>query len=491
MKIDQTVENHDDLMKVVDNLLGEAGLNRKDLKGTVTFAGLDPIRETVLKVGAGGAAVGVANSIASALLYQEKTGKGQDIHVDLRKAWAIQSRWQDIAAPFCTVNGRSYMMAADKFNASVKILPTRDKRFVMVSGCYPSQFLKQAQIFNSGYTLEQLSASSIKHTADELEAMGNSVMIPITKIRTQKEFQESEQWPYHISTPIINIEKTGDSAPEPLPAGERPLSGLRSLSMIHVVAGPHTQSLLSAAGADCLNVHPWDWQENLTLLLNCHEGMRHAAVDPVKERAEVYKLVKDADIYLENLRPGLADREGYSPQELAAIRPGIVCGSVKLNVPGPYSQMPGFDFNAAALTGLLTETGTPEAPAAPHSVSVVCDLLTGRMLATGIQAALLRRAREGGSYKVTVALAQTCTWFMSLGLVPKRDLLDIKSLGPDHQWMKPNVQSGKTGYGDTTIIADQVEMSLTPSAWPDPIVSIPGSSYALWLPQKAAKVAGQ
>jgi hypothetical protein len=67
--------------------------------------------------------------------------------------------------------------------------------------------------------------------------------------------------------------------------------------------------------------------------------------------------------------------------------------------------------------------------------------------------------------------------------VPKRDLLDIKSLGPDHQWMKPNLQSGKTGYGDTTVIADQTEMSLTPARYPDPIASYPGSSYPVWLPQ--------
>ena len=54
MKLGQTVESHADLLKVVDNLLSEAGLDRKNLKGKVTFAGLDPIRETVLKVGACG-----------------------------------------------------------------------------------------------------------------------------------------------------------------------------------------------------------------------------------------------------------------------------------------------------------------------------------------------------------------------------------------------------------------------------------------------------
>ena len=70
MKIDQTVENHDDLLKVVDNLLSEAGLNLADLKGEVTFAGLDPIRASVLKVGAAGAAVVAAKAIASAPIVQ-------------------------------------------------------------------------------------------------------------------------------------------------------------------------------------------------------------------------------------------------------------------------------------------------------------------------------------------------------------------------------------------------------------------------------------
>jgi crotonobetainyl-CoA:carnitine CoA-transferase CaiB-like acyl-CoA transferase len=150
---------------------------------------------------------------------------------------------------------------------------------------------------------------------------------------------------------------------------------------------------------------------------------------------------------------------------------------------GPHAQMPGFDFNAAAMTGLFTETGTPHAPAYPHGVNVICDLLTGKMAAIGIQAALLRRAREGGSYSVQVALSQGCTWLMSLGLVPKTDLPNIESMGPDHQRMKPNLISGKTAYGDTTIIGSQAEMSKTPESWDDPIVSPPGSSYPVWLPR--------
>ena len=485
MIINQTVDNHDDLLKVVDNMLSEVGIDRSELKGEVTFAGLDPIRPTVLKVGAAGAAVVAANAVVSALIYKERTGKSQDIHVDLRKAFVNHSKWQDVLVDCVTVNGQSRMIGPNAFGEcdNLHLLPTRDNRFVMVSGCYPSQFLKQTEVFNAGFTQEQLAASSIKHTADELEAMGNSVMVPITKVRTQEEFQASEHWANHVSTPLIHIEKIGDSAPEPLPAAERPLSGIRSLSMVHVVAAPHTQSTICGAGAEGLNVHPVNWFEEEMFLFSTHIGYRHAALDPFKERAKVYKLIEDADVYIENLRPGLADKEGYSAETLAEFRPGIVCCSIKLNTPGPYSQMPGFDFNAGAISGLFTECGTPDAPAFPHAVNVICDLLCGKMAAIGIQAALLRRAREGGSYKVSVSLAQGATWLMSLGLIPKTDLLDIESLGPEHQHMKPNLISGKTAWGDTTIIGSQAEMSLTPESWGDPLTMPPGSSYPEWLPR--------
>jgi crotonobetainyl-CoA:carnitine CoA-transferase CaiB-like acyl-CoA transferase len=486
MIINQPVQNHDDLLKVVDNMLSEVGVDRSELKGKLTFAGLDPVRPTVLKVGAAGAAVIAANAVVTALIHQEKTGKGQDIHVDLRKAFVNQSKWQDVLFDCVKVNGVSRLTGIKGYGegANLHLLPTRDGRFVQASFPYPSQMTKMCKILNCGYTADQLSASSIKHTADELEAMGNSAMVPITKVRTREEFEASDQWSYHLERPLIHIEKVGDSAPEPFPKGKRPLSGIRSLSMVHVVAAPHTQSTISGAGADCLNVHPADWYEEDMFLFSTHVGYRHAALDPFKQRDKVLELASEGDVYIENLRPSLVRQEGYSPEALAELRPGMVSASVKCMIPeSPNAQMPGFDFNAAAMTGLFTETGTPSAPAYPNGVNVICDLLTGKMAAIGVQAALLRRAREGGSYSVNVSLAQGCTWLMSLGLVPKKDLPNLANMGPEHQHMQPNLISGKTAYGDTTIIGSQAEMSLTPEHWDDPIVSPPGSSYPEWLPR--------
>jgi crotonobetainyl-CoA:carnitine CoA-transferase CaiB-like acyl-CoA transferase len=310
--------------------------------------------------------------------------------------------------------------------------------------------------------------------------------------RTQEEYRATEQYRHHAETPLIHIEKIGDSDPEPFAPAERPLSGVRALSMVHVVAGPTIPRQLAAQGADCLNLNTWNWIEDPMLYWQCDAGTRQAYLDGRvdKHRAQIYKLVQDADIFVENLRPRMAAKEGFSAEELATHRPGIIYASVKLNTPtGPWADWMGFDFNAAALTGLLTETGTPDQPQAPHGVNVVVDFLTGYMATAGVQAALIRRAKEGGSYKVTVTLSQTAMFMLSLGLVDKNTLLDLESMGKEHQPIKPNLQTGPTAFGEFTRLGSQIEMSKTPEYWADPIIRPIGSSKPEWLPREESGAA--
>jgi hypothetical protein len=94
MITDQPVNNHDGMHKVTDNMLREVGLTIKDSGGKVTFAGKEPVRKTVMKAGAAPAIILAANAVAEAAIWKERTGEGQDIHVDLRKAWIEQSPWR-------------------------------------------------------------------------------------------------------------------------------------------------------------------------------------------------------------------------------------------------------------------------------------------------------------------------------------------------------------------------------------------------------------
>src|SRR4029079_11682639 len=105
---------------------------------------------------------------------------------------------------------------------------------------------------------------------------------------------------------------------------------------------------------------------------------------------------------------------GMSPEELAKRRPGIVYASVRAySYDGPWADRGGFDMEALCVTGFTTEEGTPEQPKFPPT-TVMNDFIAGYLGAAGIQAALIRRAKEGRSYHVRVtwraARCGSCRW---------------------------------------------------------------------------------
>jgi crotonobetainyl-CoA:carnitine CoA-transferase CaiB-like acyl-CoA transferase len=215
-------------------------------------------------------------------------------------------------------------------------------------------------------------------------------------------------------------------------------------------------------------------------------GVRQAFLDARRpeNRHHVYALVEDADVFVENLRPQLAAREGYAAEDLAVVRPGIIYARIKLNtVEGPWANWVGFDLSAGAFTGLYAAEGSLEQPRLPGGVNVVVDFLCGMLTAAAVQAALIRRAKEGGSYRITVTLAQVTTFEMSLGLNNKRQLLDLEALGPEHEIQQPNLVTRMTPFGEFTRLGSQVEMSRTPEFWTDPILVPIGSCRPKWLPK--------
>ena len=486
----QPVNNHDDLLKVVDGLLEEAGLDRKDLGGKMTFAGMDPIRPTGLKVGCAAAAITGANAVASSLIWKMRNGEGQDIHIDLRKAYVHHSAWQDTLANCTLINGTPHMVGGNVGGAGggagTHILPTRDLRFVVFTSLYAASTERVMRLLNSGTLPDQLEQATRKWGAEDLEKAAQNAAVPLVICRTREEYQATEQYQHHMGTPLIQIEKIGDSDPEPLGPAERPLSGIRALGMVHVVAGPTVLRQLAAQGADCLNLNTLDWVEAPNIYWQCDAGIRQTFLDARidSNHKPIYELVKDADIFVENLRPHLAAKQGYSAEFLGKFRPGIIYVEIKLNAPtGPWADWMGYDFNAAGLTGMLCDLGSPDQPQKPHGVNVVCDFLNGYLGTIGAQAALFRRATEGGSYKVSVNLSQTVMFEQSLGLVDKNTLLDLKNMGEEHQPLEPNLQTGQTAFGEFTRLGSQIEMSKTPEYWADPMIHPIGSSKPEWLPR--------
>jgi crotonobetainyl-CoA:carnitine CoA-transferase CaiB-like acyl-CoA transferase len=152
-------------------------------------------------------------------------------------------------------------------------------------------------------------------------------------------------------------------------------------------------------------------------------------------------------VFVESYRGHKIADLGMSPEELAARRPGIVYASPKAcSHDGPWAEGGGFDMEALCVTGFTTLEGTPEQPKFPPTL-VMNDFVAGYLGAAGIQAALIRRATEGGSYEVRVNLARCAMWFNSLGTFDT----DAPGTGAQHQPLAPDSITAKPlrGAGPT------------------------------------------
>jgi crotonobetainyl-CoA:carnitine CoA-transferase CaiB-like acyl-CoA transferase len=200
-----------------------------------------------------------------------------------------------------------------------------------------------------------------------------------------------------------------------------PLTGTRVVDVTSSLAGPYCTEILAALGADVVKVeHPergdearvWGppfWEDASVMFYTANLGKRSLALDLKRGRDVLLRLVDDADVFLQSLRPGTAERLGFGPDELRARNPRLVyCDIGAFGGVGPLAQQPGYDPLLQAFGGLISITGERDRPGVRVGTSVV-DLGTGMWAALGILAAL----SAGGGRTVDVSLFET-----SVGLVP-------------------------------------------------------------------------
>jgi len=483
MNTDQPVNNHDDMRKVTDNILRDAGMAIEDSGGKVTFAGKEPVRKTVIKAGATTACILAANAVAEAAIWKERTGESQDIHVDLRKAWIEQSPWQKDALNYTKINGVSKAWNSNVFVLLPQIGRARDGRWLVMAPCYPSQQRKAMNLLRCGPDHEQVRAAMARRESAELEEATEAVQVPLQMIRTKEEWTATEQGRIHAETPLIQHREDWRQRPHPAAAERAP--PLRP--EVPVVCPRRRQPLRGPnAGHARRRVH----EPEHARLGGVRKFLLHRPGRPAaglsrrtggREPQAHLQTGRECRLLCRKPAPGCCDQEGYSPQALAERKPGIIYVSVKLNTnEGPWTNWPGYDVNAGGICGLYTAEGTPDQPLLPQQVNVVCDIMTGYLGAIGAKAALLRRAREGGSYVVRITLSQCVQYMISLGFNDKREIENLENLGEKHQIMKPELVTGMTAFGEYTRPASQVEMSKTPQFWDDPMLYMQGASQPVW-----------
>jgi crotonobetainyl-CoA:carnitine CoA-transferase CaiB-like acyl-CoA transferase len=304
----------------------------------------------------------------------------------------------------------------------------------------------------------------------------------MAKVRTFAEFRKEAQYTEVLSRmPLITVEKVGESEPVPFKKdGKSPLDGIRAFGMGHVIAGAGMGRDLAQHGADVVNI----WRPGDTdiegFVWDVQVGMRQTILDTSKQdRAKFDHLLKDADVFFANKRPGFLERNGLSAEELCAKKPGLIHARVILHGDkGPWRSRPGFDEIGAAVTGLFCMEGTPTQPKSPPIIPI-CDNVVGWLGTVGILAALRRRAVEGGSYRVTVSLTRTLLWLFSLGIFDKEYAQATAGSSDEHADVAPDLFIAETPLGTYQGITEKL-LSRTPASFRTVLVPR-GSSKPEWL----------
>jgi crotonobetainyl-CoA:carnitine CoA-transferase CaiB-like acyl-CoA transferase len=211
----------------------------------------------------------------------------------------------------------------------------------------------------------------------------------------------------------------------------RPLGGMRVLDVTTSIAGPYCAQILAALGADVVKVERPDtgddgrawgppfWEGESTMFLASNAGKRSLGLSLRDERGReaLLRLADRADVFLQSLRPGLADELGLGPDVLRARNPRLVyCSIGAYGHTGPLAREPGYDALMQAAGGLISMTGEPGRPGVRVGSSLI-DMGTGMWAATGVLAALLDRERTGEGALVDVSLYETALAYVGYHLV--------------------------------------------------------------------------
>ena len=503
VKLGVSQSNEEELSVQLARLLEGTGVDPVDTGGIITFAERDPLFPSAVRLGSAFSLSAMAAAVGAAAIWRMRTGQGQDLFINLRKA----SHGINPDLTFHpTINGWPYPNPIGSMHPfGVFPFQTKDGHWVYPSAVYPAQQIAWTNFFDCGANHRSIAAAIAKWNAEELEEAANAAGHTLCIARTPEEWASHPQGKYLAQEPVIAVRKIGESRPEPFGPAARPLSDIRVLSFTHAVAGPVVGRTLAEQGAQVLQINRHDEFEHPWVYDDANVGFRSAFLDLDRPEANArsLQLAKEADVLVENFRGRKVANFGFSPEQLAEQRPGIIVVSIRCyGWGGPWAERGGFDMLGSAASGLAMLEGTNGKPSMPPT-GLINDYITGYMGAAGATAALIRRAKEGGSYHVTVSLTRNAMWYQSLGLIPPEErsfaenpFRNLKPRTPDElnaigtalkqRLLDPDVLIRETPLGQVRRLAPAVTYSATPASWDDPILTPMGASTPTWLDAKKA-----
>jgi len=198
-----------------------------------------------------------------------------------------------------------------------------------------------------------------------------------------------------------------------------PIHGVKVLELAQIMAGPTCGLMLADLGAEVIKIEkipggddtrrflPPDVNGEAAAFMMMNRNKRGMALNlKTKEGVEVFKrLVKQADVVVENFRKGTLEKLGVGYEELKKINPKIIlCEISGYGRSGPYANKGGFDLIAQGMSGLMSITGESKGKPPMKVGAPVTDITAGILAATGVLAALVSRATTGVGQRVDTSL---------------------------------------------------------------------------------------
>lgn len=436
----------------------------------------DPILPTPFRIGETAAASIAAVGLAASDIWRLRAGRSQDIAIDVRQATASLR-----SSKYMTMDGKP--IAAER-HPLMGVYPAKNGRWSYLHCNFPNHRAAALSVLGVEEDNDAVRNAVAKWDALELEEAIIAASGAGGMVRSMDEWAQHPQAAAVASLSLLEITKIGDSPPEPLPDGDRPLAGIRVLDLTRVLAGPTCARTLAEHGADVLKITAPHLPSIGSQEFDTGHGKISAHLD-LRRDADLQTLrdlIRDADIFSQGYRPGTLARRGLSPEDLAKLRPGIVYISLSaFGRKGPWAERRGFDTVVQTVSGITARQGElfPGREPGPqfYPVSAI-DYLTGYLMAFGALVALKRRVIEGGSWLVSISLAQTGRWLLSRGQTPEENLMDV----PED--FTPEEIADWSTFSDLSIgrvshLAPALQMSETPPYWSRPAVPL-GYHEPVW-----------